>query len=540
MPSIPLAHETWFGPDAFPTDWAFAAERLTLALLVAAVLLTLVVRLIATRYPGVDVAWLGRCAPFMPFAVRIHLAVSLIGLLSLGYYLSPAMDLQANVVGIVLGAVMAVCAIGMATGFHARWAAGLLLAAGPLGMSEFGFWAVAQRIDLVGLALFVAFAGAGRWSADHELGRTADPSPAAAAHAVWSLKVAAGLALILVAFAEKLAVPGMAVHFLAQNPEFNLAQQAGLGWSDLEFARVAGVIEVLFGLLVISGALSQACVLLAGIPFNATLWFFGTTELVGHLPIYGAMLVLLVYASDPQLRPAVSALWPFGSIRSALEPTPAPGVARRRAMPAQFPATRLRPRPDAGAELPCDGAGMSQADSPARVLVAYASKHGSTAEIAEAIAAELRSQGLDADARRAGAVDDLAGYDAVVLGSAVYMKRWRREARHLLRKQARALAGKPFWIFSSGPFGEKPDPAWSEPPKVIEEAERLGAREHVVFGGRLPLEPSSFIERAMVRDTPPEVADLRDWDEVRRWAAGVAGALSARVGGDEALVGHDR
>jgi len=328
MSSIPFAHETWFGPDAFPTDWAFAAQTLTLVLLGAAVALTFAVRLIAARFPGVDVGWLGRCAPFMPFAVRIHLAVSLIGLLSLGFFLSPAMDLQADATGILLGAVMAVSAIGMATGFHARWAAGLLLAAGPLGMSEFGFWAVAQRIDLVGLALFVVFAGAGRWSADHELGRTADPSPVAAAQAVWSLKVAAGLALIVVAFAEKLAVPGMAVHFLAEHPEFNLAQQLGLGWSDLEFARVAGAIEVLFGLLVISGALSQACVLIAGIPFNATLWFFGTTELVGHLPVYGAMLVLLVYASDPELRPAVSALWPFGrrpaeSIRAALAPSAA-------------------------------------------------------------------------------------------------------------------------------------------------------------------------------------------------------------------------
>lgn len=51
--------------------------------------------------------------------------------------------------------------------------------------------------------------------------------------------------------------------------------------------------------------------LIAGVPLNATLYFFGNTELVGHLPIYGAMLVLLVYGSDPLLRPAVSALWPW-------------------------------------------------------------------------------------------------------------------------------------------------------------------------------------------------------------------------------------
>jgi hypothetical protein len=328
MPSIPFAHEAWFGPDTFPSDWGFAAETLTLVLLAAAAAATVAVRAIARFFPGVDVGWLGRCAPFMPFAVRIHLAVSLIGLLSLGYYLSPAMDLRADATGILLGAVMVVAAIGMATGYHARWAAGLLLAAGPLGMMEFGFLPVLQRADMLGLAIFIALTGAGRWSADHELGRTADPSPAAAGQAVWALKVCAGLALIVVAFAEKLAVPGMALDFLAHHPDLNLAQQLGLGWSDLEFARVAGAVEVLFGLLVISGALSQACVLIAGIPFNATLWFFGTSELVGHLPIYAAMLVLLVYGSDPALRPAVGSLWPFGrrpvdAVRAAVAAAPA-------------------------------------------------------------------------------------------------------------------------------------------------------------------------------------------------------------------------
>jgi hypothetical protein len=323
LPTV-VAHETWFGPDTFPTDWAFAAQTLTLVLLGAAVLVTFGVRLLARRYPGVDVGWLARMAPFMPFAVRLHLAVSLIGLLSLGVFLSPAMDLQGDAAGILLGAVMAITAIGMATGYHARWAAGLLLAAGPLGMMEFGFWPVVQRVDLVGLALFVLLAGAGRWSADHELGRTGEPSRAAQGQAVWALKVCAGTALIVVAFKEKLATPDMAIHFLREHPQFNVAQQIGLQWSDLEFARVAGAIEVLFGLLLISGALSQACVLLAGIPFNATLWFFGTTELVGHLPVYGAMLVLLVYASDPVLRPSVSALWPFGA--RPLERVPAARV----------------------------------------------------------------------------------------------------------------------------------------------------------------------------------------------------------------------
>jgi hypothetical protein len=105
----------------------------------------------------------------------------------------------------------------------------------------------------------------------------------------------------------------MAVAFLQEHSDFNVANSLfGLGWTDLQFTRVAGSIEVLFGLFVISGAMPQVAVFAAGIPFNATLWFFGTVELVGHLPVYGAMLVLLVFGSHPQLRPAVRSLWPFG------------------------------------------------------------------------------------------------------------------------------------------------------------------------------------------------------------------------------------
>jgi uncharacterized membrane protein YphA (DoxX/SURF4 family) len=307
---LPLAHETWFVDDEGGLDWSFAGERLTLALLVAAVAAALAVRLAARVRDGVDVPFLARMAPFMPFAVRLHLAVSLVGLLSLGFYLSPAMDLETDVAGIGLGAVMAVVAICMATGWNARAAAWLLVAAGPLGMLEFGVSPVLQRIDLLGLAVYVLVAGPGRWSADHELGRAREPSLVDAARAVWALKVAAGTALIVVAFAEKLANPQLALDLLAEKPDLNVARAIGLPLGDLEFVRLAGATEVLFGLLLISGALPQAAVVAIGVPFNATLWFFGNTELVGHLPTYGAMLVLLVYGSHAELRPRVAALRP--------------------------------------------------------------------------------------------------------------------------------------------------------------------------------------------------------------------------------------
>ena len=291
--------------------------------------LTLLVRLINRFWDGVDVPFLAAMAPYMPFAIRLHLAVSLIGLLSLGDFLSPAMDLPSSVFGIGLGVAMAVVAIGMATGYRAREAAALLIVAGPLGMIEFGVDPVLQRIDLLGLAVFVLIAGPGRWSADFERGETRDffnrdgtlepRGVEAMANATLALRVAAGSALIIVALYEKLINPDLALEFLQEHPDLQVARQVGLPLGDLEFIRLAGAIEVLFGLLLISGALPQVIILIAGIPFNATLWFFGINELVGHLPVYGAMLVVLVFGSHPQLRPVV---YGWGSTSAKHEPAP--------------------------------------------------------------------------------------------------------------------------------------------------------------------------------------------------------------------------
>ena len=318
------AHIEWFEPGSYERSWDFATEGTTLVLLAAALAVALLVRAFAYRvWPGADVPFLARMAPWMPFAMRIHLAVSLVSLLSLGFYLSPAMDLHFDVPGVVLGAVMVVVAIGMATGWHTREAAILLIAAGPIGMIEFGFWEVVKRVDMLGPAIFVLLAGPGRWSADWELGRVREASRDAVRVAVWALKVSVGAALIVVAFAEKLVDPERAVAFLADRPEFNVLREIGLPMGDLEYVRLAGCAEVLFGLLLISGALPQICVVVIGVPINATLFFYGETELAGHLPIYGAMLVLLVYGSDPALRRDVMSLWPFRS--------PAAGSAARRA-----------------------------------------------------------------------------------------------------------------------------------------------------------------------------------------------------------------
>jgi menaquinone-dependent protoporphyrinogen oxidase len=163
------------------------------------------------------------------------------------------------------------------------------------------------------------------------------------------------------------------------------------------------------------------------------------------------------------------------------------------------------------------------------VLVAYASKRGSTAEIAETVAATLRREGLSVCLERAEDVESLDPYDAVVIGSAVYMKRWRGDARHILKKHRKALRQMPSWVFSSGPVGDpaNDNPDWNQPPKIVEKVGDLGGRGHAVFGGRLPTEPHGFMEKAMVEGTPQEHRDRRDWAEIREWAKQIAGELVA-------------
>lgn len=192
------------------------------------------------------------------------------------------------------------------TGFLIRPAAWLLVVAGPLGMLAYGLIPVLERVDLLGIGLFLAMLPPG----DDPAGAVEAPGETIA-DALLGLRLLVGGALVVLAFTEKLARPDLGLAFLDRYPFFNILQVMGLEVSDVAFIRIAGATELLFGLLLISGALPQLVVILAGIPFNATLFFLGASELIGHLPVYGAMLALLVYGSDdrvadlvPRMRPA--------------------------------------------------------------------------------------------------------------------------------------------------------------------------------------------------------------------------------------------
>lgn len=159
-----------------------------------------------------------------------------------------------------------------------------------------------------------------------------------------------------------------------------------------------------------------------------------------------------------------------------------------------------------------------------RVLVAAASKHGGTTEIAKAIGSALTDARLETDVRAVDEVATLDSYDAVVLGSAVYMGHWLEPAREFVDRNGTALATRPVWLFSSGPLGDPPKPA-SEPTDVLGLIEITHARDHRVFPGIIDKGALGFGERAVVGVVRAPAGDYRPWDEIHAWALGIARAL---------------
>jgi menaquinone-dependent protoporphyrinogen oxidase len=170
------------------------------------------------------------------------------------------------------------------------------------------------------------------------------------------------------------------------------------------------------------------------------------------------------------------------------------------------------------------------------VSVVYASRHGATAGIAERIAAALRADGLNASARPAEAPIDLNA-EAFVIGSAVYIGAWLKEAREFVSQNAPLISQRPVWLFSSGPLG----PATAEAGAgeavnagVIQElTDEVHPREHHVFAGAYdPTDPPKAVSERLVRLMPTSkdllpAGDFRDWPAIDGWAHGIAAELAS-------------
>lgn len=167
------------------------------------------------------------------------------------------------------------------------------------------------------------------------------------------------------------------------------------------------------------------------------------------------------------------------------------------------------------------------------VLVTYASKYGATKEIAEKIGEVLRQSGLQADVIPVGSIRDLNSYRTVILGSAVYVGKWQKQAVAFLQTNEKMLADRPVWLFSSGPTGVGEALELVEglrlPAELQPVADRIHPRDVTVFHGYINPDKINFIEKwAIKRLVKKPFGDFRDWDAIASWATSIADSLHAK------------
>lgn len=166
------------------------------------------------------------------------------------------------------------------------------------------------------------------------------------------------------------------------------------------------------------------------------------------------------------------------------------------------------------------------ADGPTvHVLIAFASRRGGTAGLADMIGDELREAGCETVVSPADGIYELAGFDAVIIAGALYANRWPRAARRFVRHYTTQLRALPTWLVSSGPLDDSALRTDIPPTaQVADLARRIGARGHVTFGGRLAAHPRGLLARSMAKT---RAGDWRDRAHVRRWVHSVLVDLGA-------------
>lgn len=303
------AHQEWFvnAPEAYPLDFGALLRPGVVFAAAAAVAVTLLLRPVAARLPTPELAVikparrLGSLVPWVPRLLAAHLGVSLLVLAFDRVVLDPGIGVPDGVGGTLLLVPQAMVGGLLIAGVLVRAASVAIMLTGPLLVALQGPEALVTLAVFVGIAAFL-FVLPPRLN---DGGRT-DLDLATLRRATFGLKLGAGVTLISLAIVEKLANPEMARAMLEQEPLLNLL--APFGVSADAFAVVAGSVELLLGLLVISGALPQVVAILTAVPFTATLALFGATEFLGHLPLYGVLLSFLVLGSLEETSHSLSGL----------------------------------------------------------------------------------------------------------------------------------------------------------------------------------------------------------------------------------------
>lgn len=317
------AHVKWFAEGDDALRWDLFFRPLPLTLVGAVLLATLAVGLLWRArgrgfVPGPEAfgATEDRRSllyGLVPLILGVHVAVPLLVNGVQGSLFSPDNELPgvwANVLGLLQTGV----ALSLFYGGLTRIAAGVLGGLWVTGIFLLGLQPMLDNIFFLGFAAFFFLAGRGPISIDRLLFPRLEPRPELARYALPAVRIGVGASFIALAFTEKLANLPLGLAFLEQYP-LNFATALGLPVSDELFVIGAGAVELLIGLWLVLGVFVRELVVIAWFPINVTLTLFAWEELIGHLPIYGVMAVLLVWGAGAKDQ----ALWLDG-LRDRLLP----------------------------------------------------------------------------------------------------------------------------------------------------------------------------------------------------------------------------
>ena len=305
-----ILHERWFVDESkFPVQWDTWSSSNSLIPVAVAVGITVAATIIYRArgrhhvVPGpihLGMPWENyvRLLTWVPLVIGVHMGVTLLVSGVSRQLFIPNLVLPVNLLGGLLGMIEIAIALSFIYGALTRPAALVLGFIWIVGFIIFGPLRLIEHAEIIGISFFLYVTTRGPLAFDMALDRLNKPVAPLVPYAVPVLRVSLGIALCVVAFTEKIWNIPMGLAFLSDH-NFNFFPYIGLPQiDDTKFLLIAGTIELLVGLMLIAGTYVRLVILITLIPFNLSLPFLGWRELVGHLPTYGILALLLLWGDE--------------------------------------------------------------------------------------------------------------------------------------------------------------------------------------------------------------------------------------------------
>jgi hypothetical protein len=305
-----ILHERWFTEEArFPVQFdRWSTPESAIPFMVAVGITTIAAFLWRARgrrpvVPGplaLGMPWDNyvQLLMWVPLVIGVHMGVTLLVSGVSGQLFIPNLVLPLNLLAGLLGAAEIAIALSFIYGALTRPAAAALGVLWLAGVIVFGPLRLIEHTEILGIAFFLFATGRGPLAFDMALEKLHKPLPRLIPYAVPVLRISLGIGLTVVAFTEKILNIPMGLAFLSDH-HFNFFPAIGLpGIDDTKFLLIAGAVELTVGLMLITGTFVRLVILITLVPFNLTLPFLGWRELVGHLPTYGILALLLLWGDE--------------------------------------------------------------------------------------------------------------------------------------------------------------------------------------------------------------------------------------------------